>query len=91
MRDIKKDAQIIEKAMAPYGGTDAAHFGFIAEAPNRRQFFLGGRTDMVGIHIAEAIATIIRITEGLDKGFIDAIADTAKDLLAGGDIPTSIN
>ena len=91
MRDIKKDAQIIEKAMAPYGGADAAHFGFIAEAPNRRQFFLGGRTDMVGIHIAEAIATIIRITEGLDEGFIDAICETAKEMLAGGDIPGKRN
>ena len=83
MRDIKQDTQIIEKAMAPYGGADAAHFGFIAEAPNRRQFFLGGRTDMVGAYIAEAIVTMIRITDGLDDTFIDAIRDTARMLLAG--------
>lgn len=91
MRDIKKDAQIIEKAMAPYGGADAAHFGFIAETENRRHFFLGGRTDIVGYHISEAIANIITITEGLDERFIDAICETAKEMLEIGSTPGKSN
>jgi hypothetical protein len=81
---IKKDSDIIEEAMEKYGGSDGAHFGFIAFATGERQFIAGGNVAITGICLSEAIATMIQNTPGLGEEFIDAVADTAKGILKKG-------
>ena len=81
---VRRDADVIEKAMMTYHGIDGAHFGFIAYASGERQFFAGGRVDISGLCISEAIATMVKNTPELDSSFIDAVADTARIMLGEG-------
>lgn len=78
---FQMDANGIEKIMRDYGGNEAGHFGFIAQEDGRRHFFAGGRADIIGISISEALANFIVITPGLKDDFIDNVCMTAKDML----------
>lgn len=78
---VRKDAEVIDKAMRNYTGNEGAHFGFITFETGERQFFAGGRVDLSGICMGEALATMVANTPGLTEDFIDAVADTAKLML----------
>jgi hypothetical protein len=78
---VKRDSNVIEKAMMKYSGTEGAHFGFIAYGSGERQFFAGGRADITGMCISEAIATLVKNTPGITDDFIDAVAETARIML----------
>ena len=76
------DAQTIDGIMRKYSDESGGHFGFICKG-GERQFFLGGRADLVAIHIAEAMATLVNVTPGLTSEFIDAVCFGAKEIYAG--------
>lgn len=76
------DAQTIDGVMRKYSDESGGHFGFICYG-DMRQMFLGGRVDIVGVRIAEAMAMIVDKTQGLTSEFIDAVCITAKEIYAG--------
>lgn len=81
---LKRDGDRIEEIMRGYTGTTGAHFGFIAmDGANgeKRQYFVGGRADLCGICLAEAIATFVHITPGMSEDFIDLVSSVAHDML----------
>lgn len=78
---VLKDAKVIDNAMKHYTGNEGAHFGFITFETGERQFFAGGRVDLSGMCMCEALATMVVNTPGLEVDFIDAVADTAKIML----------
>lgn len=79
--EFQMDARGIDNLMRGYSGEHAAHFGFIAQEDGKRQFFAGGRADIIGVSISEALANFIVITPGLKDDFIDNVCLTAKDML----------
>lgn len=78
---VKKDAKIIDGAMMNYTGDGGAHFGFIVYESGERHFFSGGRVDLMGICLGEAIATMVNNTPGLGKDFIYMVSDVAHRML----------
>lgn len=74
---IQQDGMKMEEIMTPYSGKEGAHFGFICKAPNERYFCLGGRADLYGMAISEALARLIMITPGLDENYIGMVANSA--------------
>lgn len=78
---VRKDADAIDKVMKHYSGNDGAHFGFVTYETGERQFFAGGRVDLSGYCISEALATMVANTPGLDEDFIDAVSEMAKEML----------
>ena len=78
---FKLDAATIDEIMKRYTGTDGAHFGFVAQADGKRQFFIGGRVDIGGLCVAEALANVVEMTPGLDETYIDMICETAHEFL----------
>lgn len=78
---IMLDSDTIEKTMKKYGGSSGAHFGFIALATGERQFIAGGNLLISGMCLGEAIAMMILQTPGIGEEFIDAVAETAKEIL----------
>ena len=79
--DFMVDSQTIDGVMRKYSGEKAGHFGFICK-DGERQFFLGGRCDLVGVHLSEALAMLVNETPGLPSDFIDAVCKTAKEIYA---------
>lgn len=80
-RQFERDADAIERLMCKYTGESAVHFGFIAQVNGQRKFCIGGRVDWGGVFLAEAIANLVKVTPGLDAGYIDSVADVAKSML----------
>ena len=78
---VKKDSDAINKAMKNYSGMDGAHFGFIAYETGERHFFCGGRVDVTGICLGEALARLVDNTPGIEDDYIDLVMNTAKDML----------
>lgn len=78
---VERDADIIDKAMINYTGFDGAHFGFITLATGERHFFAGGRSDLSGFCLSEALANLVNMTQGLNEEFIDLVCETAKSML----------
>ena len=76
-KQVREDADRIDKVMRNYTGSSAAHFGFIVCDTGERQFFAGGRADLTGMCLGEAIANLVKCTPGVGEEFIDAVADTA--------------
>ena len=77
---VEKDAEVIDSAMRNYGGDDSCHFGFIGYETGERHFFAGGRCDLIGVYISEALVTIV-INADTGYDFIDAVAMAAKEML----------
>lgn len=89
---IQLDADTLSRIMQNYTGTEGAHFGFIAFETGQRQFLFGGRTNLLGFCLGEAMARMVTMTPGLTPEFIDSVAATAKEILKNaetlkGDLP----
>lgn len=81
-QQVMNDAKTIEKTMQKYSGTSGCHFGFIACETGERQFIFGGRVDMLGGCLAQAISMMIEMTPGInEKQYLNAIAGTTLEML----------
>ena len=80
-KEFERDAEQLDQLMSKYTGESGVHFGFIAQVNGGRKFCIGGRVDWGGVFLAEAIANLVRVTPGLDAGYIDNVANIAKDML----------
>lgn len=78
---VEKDGSKLENIMKGYSGAGGGHFGLIVTANGKRHYCTGGRVDLVGICMSEALANMVRVTPQLDETYIDMIAESAKELL----------
>lgn len=79
MTKAEKDIERVAKIIEPYSGQSGAHMAFIMERGAGGQFLLDGTPDMLGIGIAQIIATIVEHTPGLDyTNYISAIDRMAR-------------
>lgn len=83
-KTIERDMKTISSVLPTYSGNEGAHFGFIAFETGQRQFFMGGRSDVIGLCLSEAIAKFVELTPQLNDDGIDMIAETAKEFLRRG-------
>lgn len=82
-QQVINDGKIIEKCMGKYTGMEGCHIGAIAFDSGERQFFCGGRSDLIGMCLAELIANMVQATNGIEQmRFIDGVAEMSKEIIA---------
>lgn len=79
--EMLTDIRTIEQIARKYSGAEGAYLTFIANEEGGMQISLGGRADIMGITLSEAIAKFIMITPGLGKEFIDNVHYCVKEMI----------
>lgn len=80
--EFRQDADALKKILTQYSGEDSCHFCVIAQDNGRHMTTLGGRMDLTGYCVSEAIANLVNNTPDCPEDIIDMIATTAHRMLA---------
>ena len=83
MERIEYDGKKLDELVKRYSGAVGGHLAVIVNDKGKRQISVGGRADLVGMTVSEALARMVSITPGLDETFLDAVCETAKEILNG--------